>query len=250
LQINVNKRFSNSLTGNFSYTYSHSIDNVTDPFRYVNGTGSIPGLLSSEAFGGTEEVQNFSLDRGSSDADIRHRATFNVVYELPFYKTQQGMYGHLLGGWQLNSIIALQSGRPFTVFVTDDPNNDGLFNDRAVYLGNGIGQGLVNDPKSNGLQYLNPSLFVSGSALGSGNSEAMGRNVFTGPTYYNVDFAIFKNTKVGEEKNIQFRAEFYNLFNRVNFMNPSGNASDPATFNLLTQAYNPRVIQFALRFQF
>jgi hypothetical protein len=251
LQINVNRRYSNGFTANFSYNYSHAIDEVSDPLRGVAGSNNATfGFANSEALIGPMEVRNFRLDRGSADFDLRHRAVFNAVYELPFFKDQGGGITGLLGGWQINSIITLQSGSPFTVFAANDANGDLIFNDRAVYLGRGQGQAIIDDPKESGLRYLNGALFVPGSSAGFNNSGALGRNVFTGPHFYNVDFALAKNTKLSEGTNLQFRVESFNLFNRTNFTNPSGNISNPATFGLLTNTYNPRMVQLAIRLQF
>lgn len=242
LQISINRRFSNGLKANFTYTYSHSIDEISAPFSAING-GS---FLQSEALTGPMSVRNFDLDRGSSDFDLRHRAILNMAYEFTAFKTQEGIVGHVLGGWQVNSIITLQSGKPFTIFSANDANGDLIFNDRAVYLGGDIKQGTFED-RNRRLEYLQSNLFVP--SFGP-NGGAMGRNLFTGPSYFNVDFALFKNTKLSENTNLQFRTEVFNLFNNVNFMNPSGNLSNPATFNLLTNTYNPRMIQLALRLQF
>ncbi|MEW6732073.1 MAG: TonB-dependent receptor [Acidobacteriota bacterium] len=246
LQVNVNRRFSNGLQANFSYVYSHAIDEVSDPFRSINGVSFFP----SEALVGPMEVRDFRLERGSADFDIRHRAIINVLYDLPFYRTQQGLKGHLLGGWQINSLVTLQSGHPFTIFAADDANGDLVFYDRARFLGSSRSGSTIDDPKERGLQYLNPFDFVPSSAFGFGNSGVMGRNVFTGPTFHNIDFSVIKNTKITEDVIAQIRAEFFNLFNKVNFMNPHGNLSNPATFNLLTNTYNPRMIQLAFRLQF
>jgi hypothetical protein len=238
LQIGVNRRFSNGLQANFSYTYSHAIDEVSDPFQGVNGTT----FYASEALTGPMQVRNFRLDRGSSDFDIRHRGILNLSYELPFLK------GSALGGWQIASVVTLQSGQPFTIFGTNDSNGDLIFNDRAVFFGDSIDGATIEEAKKNGLQYLRPSFFGLTSDIN--NSGAMGRNLFTGPSFHTVDFSLIKNTKIGEDVNIQFRAEAFNLFNKANFVNPHGNLSNPGTFNLLTRTYNPRMIQLALRFQF
>jgi len=238
LSFSVNRRFSNGLQYNFGYRYSHSIDEASDPFVPYNGTGFYP----SEALVGPMEVRNFRLDRGSSDFDTRHRAILNVSYELPFLK------GSPLGGWQIASIVTLQSGQPFNVFGTHDANGDLIFNDRAIYLGDDIEDGIIDDPKESGLNYLNRGLFALTNDIN--NSGVIGRNLFTGPAFHTVDFSLIKNTKIGEDVNIQLRAEAFNLFNKVNFANPSGNLSNPATFNLLTKTYNPRMIQLALRLQF
>lgn len=245
LQVSVNRRFSNNLQTSFTYTYSHSIDEVSDPFMGINGDN----YFASEAFTGPMEVRNFRLDRGSSDFDVRHRAMINVLYDLPFFSTQEGVIGKVLGGWQVNSIIALQSGQPFNVFATDDANGDLIFNDRAVFVGGGLNDATNNSPKEFGLRYLRPGLFLP-SSLAGGTGASISRNYFTGPNFHNVDFSLIKNTKISEGVNVQLRAEFFNLFNKVNFLNPHGNLSNAGTFNLLTKTYNPRMVQLAFRLQF
>jgi hypothetical protein len=238
LQFSVNRRFSNGLQFNFAYNYSHSIDEVSDPFRAINGGG----FLQSEALAGPMQVRNYGLDRGSSDFDVRHRGIFNINYELPFLR------GSALGGWQIASIVTLQSGQPFTIFGTNDSNADLIFNDRAVFVGDSQDAARIEKVKENGLQYLRPGFFTLTSDIN--NSGAMGRNLFTGPSFHSVDFSLIKNTKIGEDVNVQLRAEAFNLFNKTNFANPNGNLSNPATFGLVTKAYNPRMVQLAIRLQF
>src|SRR6185436_21037401 len=86
LQVDLNKRFSHGLQMLHSYTWGHSIDNAS-------------GLrVSSNSF-------NAGLDRGNSEFDVRHRYSGSVVYDLPMYRSQMGMMGHILGGWQVSSVV-------------------------------------------------------------------------------------------------------------------------------------------------
>ena len=79
---------------------------------------------------------------------------------------------------------------------------------------------------------------------------AQGRNRFCGPSYFNTDFAIMKTFGISETKRVDFRAEFFNIFNHTQFFNPDGNFSDGSQFGQVTQARDPRLMQFALKFFF
>jgi hypothetical protein len=190
----------------------------------------------------------------------------------------------VLGGWQVNSIITLQSGRPFDVDCTlgwydgCDFNMDGDFYARPNLPAGQKLSGFSNQQFVNGL-FGNPALTVYGPTFESRTSQAievfcpnglnsiedygqsadtcvplgsngnMGRNIFRGPAFYDVDLGLFKNTKVGERLNIQFRAEAFNLFNRVNLYNPIGNMGSPQ-FGQSTAAFPSRQIQLGLKLLF
>ena len=252
LQVTVSKRFSDGLYFQNAYTWSHCIDNSS-------------GLRSNTRF------DNPRADRGNCDQDIRHRNVLSYIYELPFYKDQRGFAGKILGGWQMSGVTILQTGSPFniteptdrsltgaganrpdvtgTAVVFLDPRNTDTTNGSVNRLFNGTGGGTATAA-------TNPFFRRVGSgtslALGGGRFGTLGRNVFHGPGDINFDFTMMKRTRVGENKTIEFRAEFFNIFNHANFDNPTAaNLSiGSLNFGRVTTTAEPRLIQFALKFHF
>jgi hypothetical protein len=170
----------------------------------------------------------------------------------------------VFGGWQFNGIVSLQSGFPFTVWTSEDYNLDGAFLDRpnaVTDLRDAVGKG--------------PAAFLNGafgdrSGWGglfrpapAGTQGTLGRNTFRGPGYASVDFSLLKSFRMPwlsqDGARWEFRAEAFNIFNRVNLRSPGNslgayNAStglwSSATFGRSTLAFDPRQIQLALRFAF
>ncbi|MFQ5777806.1 MAG: TonB-dependent receptor [Terriglobia bacterium] len=240
LQISLNKRLTRSRAGDFAftaaYTWSHMIDTASEIFG--PGVRFLPagfvGLLRS----GLETVEaitplaqdpfNLQAEKGNSAFDRRHRLAISYLWApLP-------TKGPWLGGWELNGIITLQSGQPFSPLnglpLGDcaDANGDGrLTNDRAD-IGNPnapantvalLADPLCVDPSRGFIDLagnpVDPSTtrFVQ---VPLGRVGTAGRNILTGPGIVNFDFSFFKNFRWGEGKNIQFRWEFFDLFNTSN----------------------------------
>src|SRR5258708_15151761 len=127
LQVSANKSMGYGLTFLGSYTWSHSIDGGSIPVNFLNP--------SSEAIF-PEDKNNLRLDRGNSAYDARHRFVLSALYDLPFYKSGSGLAPKLLGNWEVNGILTWQSGFPFTLLDTSDPNRDGHPTDRPNHVGN------------------------------------------------------------------------------------------------------------------
>jgi len=172
------------------------------------------------------------------------------------------MLRKLLGGWQVNSIIALQSGRPFDVFCTQfwfngcDFNMDGLRKDRPNRPAGIQTSGFTNQEFASGIFNVTDfcpnglvPFFLGTPCVPVAQNGTLGRNVFRGPAFSSVDLAIFKNTDITEELRVQFRTEIFNLFNRVNLFLPVGSLSDP-NFGRSLSAFPGRQIQFGLKFIF
>jgi len=264
LQARYNGRLANQLTLGASYTFSKTLDNASEIFSF----GEI--AIASNPF----DIE--SNERGLSGNDRRHAFATNFLYDFPWFKSQQGFAGKVLGGWQVNGTFVLTSGRPFTpsqffnVFgaptYQDFPFTAGFFgfdNIRA-FTGNRNAPRdtvAITDvdasyfgftsfvPSSTGFYSLNalnqtgdlvtvtPNdvRFIfngPGAARRFGNPFGnVGRNSERGPALNILNLGIFKNTKIGERVNIQFRAE---LFNALNHPNPgygvAGGDSLPDTF--------------------
>ena len=252
LAAHVSRRFSSSYSAEVAYTFSRSIDTDSEPFG--GGAGELQGTMN---------VNNLRLDRGLSAFDATHRLAANFIYEIPFLRSRRDFVGTALGGWQWSGIVALQSGFPFTVVTSSDFNQDGVSTDRpnpARDLADVVGQGpkAFSDGAFGDISTWS-SLFLPAPA---GTVAQLGRNTFRGPGFASVDTSLLKTFPIplGDTSALEFRAEFFNLFNRVNLRNPSNNGL--GTFNATTQrwsnvnfgrstlAFEGRQIQFALKFRF
>jgi outer membrane receptor protein involved in Fe transport len=184
------------LNTQLAYTWSHAFDDVT-AYR-----GALP-----------QDSTNFKGDYGQGDFDARHTLVGEISYDIP------GMEAHkaLTGGFQLNSVVSFHTGLPFTVLTDDQTDNTGEGNQRANQV---IANPYAGFKKATpGANWLNPAAFADPAGGTWGTTH---RNAYTAPGYGDVDFSIFKNTKIGEHINTQFRVEFYNIFNRTNFAPPLG----------------------------
>jgi hypothetical protein len=231
LQARFEQRLSKGLSALASYTYAKSIDDASGFFT-TTGDPNFP-----------QNSYNLSAERGRSDFDIRQRFTISYAYDLPIAT------GHRwLGGWQSFGVLTFQTGNPFTVALlsNNDNSNTGFSN---------LGYGANNRPNVVGNPHLanpgaqewfNTKAFAIAPYGSFGNA---GRNVLDGPGLATVDFSIVKNTRATERLNVQFRAEFFNLFNRTNFNLPDNFLGSP-TFGQITSAQDPRRLQLALKFLF
>jgi len=181
-----------------------------------------------------------------SNLDVAHRFVASFVYELPRFKGAHSLIRYVFGGWQTNGIISLQSGRPFSVVSGRDNSQAGVNQDRADL----VGSPKLNTGRSHQElidRYFNTVAFAQNP---TGTFGASGRNILRGPGFASVDFGLGKEIPLfWEGHKLQFRAEFFNLFNRVNFNNPNNNLGS-AQFGRITASGDPRVIQFALKYIF
>jgi hypothetical protein len=237
LQVILRKRFTNGLQFNANYTFSKSLDTLSDVF--VSKLGSYPS--------DNENVQN---DYGPADFDVKHRFVASFNYDLPFFKQNRW-----IGGWSASGIITLQSGTPFSVIDTCgscDTNQDGIFEDRASYSGQTL---IGHGSPANG--YLVQSAFsqtvcpptVNDGLWCEGGSS---RNAFVGPGYKNVDFGVAKAFRINERAKLTFAANFFNILNHPSFSNPDSNLNDgPGIFGYSQGTVSlARVTQLALRLDF
>ena len=231
LQASLTKRFSKGLTFLASYTFSKSIDDASG--APTNEFAAVPG-----------DQQNRRSNRSVSDFDRQNRFVLSGTYGLPkFYGGKSPVATRLVNDWQLGGILTLQSGAPFSVVCV---SGSALYN-RADLLSNPALSGSV-ESRLNG--FFNRSAFAAG-CTNTAPFGTSGRNILRGPDQRNVDFSIVKFIPLQEKTRLEFRSEFFNAFNRVNFANPNNNVLVPATLATITSsASGPRVIQFALKLSF
>src|SRR5882724_3047790 len=232
LQVWINRRFTNRLSWQVAYTWSHATSNVP-----------LTSFTSQ-----TTDPFNFNLDRGDSDLDRRHILVTNAVYALPTFKNKGSLVSALLGNWQLNGIVSVLSGIPLDVTT----GQSGLDFGFAAASPGGYRPDLVPGVPiylngADKTKYLNPAAFKL-PALGQfGNLR---RGFIRQPGLFNVDFSVAKNWKVRERYGIQFRAEMFNLFNRTNFNGFVSNLNAGSSFGTLNTDRGPRNIQFGIKFNF
>ncbi|MBO0719572.1 MAG: TonB-dependent receptor [Blastocatellia bacterium] len=236
LVLRVEKRLSSGLMVMGSYTFSKSIDNDS--------------LGNSVASSNLDQSNIKSLERALSSFDIRHRMVVSFTYDLPFNSRNKPLNA-ALGHWQAGGIVTLQSGQPFTVNINTDRANNGLLNQRPD---------LVGDPNLPGDQrtverWFNTAAFVMQPI---GTLGTAGRNILEGPGTNTVDFSLLKNISLSERRRLQFRAEFFNLFNHPNFDIPTrfcdgataGAVCTAPGFGSITAARDPRILQLGLKYLF
>lgn len=253
-QLGINKRYSRGFQMQGSYTYSKSVDDMSSPLgrtEFNNGQ-----QRSSDPF-------NRKGDRGLSSFDVRHSLTINYTLDLPFGagrrfgSSLQGLAESLVGGWQLNGIVTLSSGLPFTPIIVVDLDRDGTDDNEQRP---NLKAGRSNNPRlGRPEQWFDPSAFES---IALGTRGNLGRNTLIGPGLATFDFSLVKNVKirrVSEDFAIQFKTEFFNLFNRANFALPprtnmeiftdAGPAAKPlpAVGRITNTVTTARQIQFALK---
>jgi len=185
--------------------------------------------------------------------DARHRLVLSYQWSLPFWRQPQTWYQHALGNWQVNGITTFMSGTPFTVFDSNDVSLQGGAPEITGFSANR--PNLVGDPNSGPrsvLQWFNTAAFQqltqdpNSPVQQFGNA---GRNIVQGPGFQQWDFSALKNIRIAEAKELQFRAEFFNIFNHPNFRLPDSDINS-RTFGQIQEALPPRLVQLALKFTF
>ena len=176
------------------YTWSHNLDEVSD-YR-----GTLP-----------QNSTNFKGDYGNSEFDVRNTFASFVSYAVPGSQHLKG----LTNGWQANGVLSFHGGQPFSVHASGDLSGTNEGNDRVNQIGN---PQVGSNGQHPGATWVNLFAFQDPTPGTFGNSR---RNNFYGPGYSDVDLSVFKNTKIGERVTVQFRAEMFNLLNRINYAPPS-----------------------------
>jgi Carboxypeptidase regulatory-like domain len=227
LYAKLEERMTNGLTFLAAYTWSKSLDNATNS---------------------PQDYYNLSAEKGLSAFDVRHRFVASPVYRLPFgrggrYWTD-GKTAQIIGGWELAANIALQTGTPVTPVLGANLSNNGkTTGDRPNVIGN-----PNNGPKSvaPGSTWANVKAFALPTASTYGNAP---RGSIASPAYRNADLNVARTFTLPHEMDLQFRAEFFNVFNHPNFGLPNVTFGT-TSFGTISSALDPRDTQFALKLNF
>ncbi len=246
----IMKRFSSGVQFQASYTFGRSVDDSSAVFNEQEFRNTIP----------VANIFDRTSERGLSDFHVAHNFIANYLWELPFGRAQRwggnlsGAAGWLVSGWQLSGILNIASGTPFTPVLSFDRARAG-----AGRAGGGQRPDLISG--SNNPVLGGPDRYFDTSGFGlppAGFLGNLGRNTVIGPGLVNFDLSLFKNSSLGENRNLQFRAEFFNLFNHANFDIPDEPARQvfsaagpiPGAGRITETLTSSRQIQFGIKFIF
>jgi hypothetical protein len=242
LQLRATQRLWRGLSYTANYTFGKSIDDDS-------------GVQALESGGIRQNPYDRRADRGRSNFDVRHNFVANFTYDLPF--TSEGRLKKLVEGWQLTSIIFLQSGRPGHVNYSGDRAGTGdTTNQRPDVLRNPNLSSSERTPE----RWFDTDAFALQPIGTLGNS---GRSIIDADGLHTVDFSVIKLTSLSERLRLQFRAEVFNLFNQVNFDFPNlnfvpeggvtgltGARNVNPSFGKVFSAKDPRIFQFGVKLLF
>jgi len=256
-QASLNKRFSKGFNLLAAYTFAKNLGNAD---------GNVGGYV--------QNAYAPNLEHGPVAPDLRHRLSVSYLYEIPvgrgrqFLNDAHGIVDGFLGGWQIGGITAAQTGEALNAVMSTDFSNTGSFSYRPDQLANPYsfsfntaGQAAMgcSNPGHQTLDcWYNQAAFVT-PALASGqqSAHAFGNSKIgnlRGPNLVNFDLVLQKNFKIRESQQIEFRSEFFNLFNHPNFGLPGGGSSAPVDVPggaaITNTATDNRQIEFALKYTF
>jgi hypothetical protein len=225
LQLNAEKRFTKGFSILANYAWAKTMDDF--------GTAIL--ALGRE------------FNRAVAAEHVPHIFHLTTIWDIPTPQLR-GFAAKLFRGWELTSLTTWQSGFPFSVTSGIDNSLSAVGGDRADFTGTDLDQarpsGLSHGEMVN--RYFNTSLFTVNAIGTFGNS---GRNILRGPRFFNTDLGLIKTTNITERARAQFRGEFFNVFNNVNFNNP-GSTVGTAGFGRITSARDPRILQLTLKLMF
>ncbi|HVT96539.1 MAG TPA: TonB-dependent receptor [Acidobacteriaceae bacterium] len=232
LQAAVQKRFKDGSLIDANYTWSKALtNNQTDRSTAV------------------QNLYNIAGEYGPAQYDIRHMFNADFVYALPFYRTQQGVIGHVLGGWQLGGLVYMNGGVPLTVTTSADPAGLGLLDSASAA---GARPNQTGNPNSGSgihtrTNWFNKSVFVADTNPNLPGNEHRGS--VRGPGWQRWDLALYKNINIGERVKFQFRGETFNTFNHTNYSGVTV-SNTSSLFGYVTSYRDPRIIQLGGKLNF
>lgn len=248
LQVSLDKRFARGLQFTAAYTFSKSFDQAS----------SFEGILNPI---------DPRISRSLSAFDARHRLVLSYYWE-PSVRKFDGAKGKLLNGWAVSGITSFQTGFPIRISTVADNELMYSFDFELPGEPRQLAPLHTMRPQSNNNYFFDPNSFTdnatddtappcsAGAEFECFDPTLLGtmgdtkRTICCGPHISNTDFAILKTFPISEGKHLDFRAEFFNIFNHTQFFNPDGSVSDGSQFGQVTQVRDPRLVQFALKLFF
>jgi hypothetical protein len=246
-QVTLEKRMTHGFSFLTNFTWARELDD----FAPIGGSP----YLTNSCYCGR------SFDYGPSDDDLNKTFKINGEYTVPHVGLPK-VAGTIVNGWEFSGTVVWQTGSPFTIFSGADNSLSGMLGDRADLAVSSLSQAILGGGRSHAAEvqeWFNTSAFQQ-NAIGTFGDT--GKNILRGPRFFDADLAAIKNAKITERLALEFRAEFFNAFNNVNFGKPDGNLADiGTTFGQITglaggsssNTYGtaqPRIIQFALKMSF
>jgi hypothetical protein len=239
LQFSLERRYSNGLAYGVAYTWSKSIN--------VGGDGwyGVEGGVPQDAY------HPARYDRSVSGLNLPQNLTVNMIYQVPVgkgkrFSTGNGAFDYILGNWQINNVFSAYSGQPFTPMSSSDQANVGLYlSYEHLNVVPGVSSGL---PHKSAAEWFNKLAFAEPTYGTFGDA---GRNSLSGPAFWNLNTSLFRLFPLGEGRQIEFRAEAYNLLNHVNLGNPNNTIESGTSFGTISStASTARQLEVAGKFTF
>ena len=256
LQVILQKRYSNGLAGQLSYTWSHCITNNSG---YYGTWGTQTSATPASPY--YQNLYDPQADYASCYFDTHNLLSAYATYDLPFGKgrkygsSMNSVVNAVVGNWQAGAIVSIHGGFPLAVYSPTDTSGTGSRGARvncnpAAAQSFGTNRPVIANGVFQGYQWFNPGAYSTPATGTFGNCPAQGPN--WGPGYTDTDLSLLKNFHFTESMYLQFRTDFINAFNNVQLSHPNVNyAPSPSTFGLVnTSMDTPRNIQFALKFFF
>jgi hypothetical protein len=233
-QAMLQKNFSHGLMFQAAYTFGKSLDNAS-------------------SFESNLNPLNFRATYGPSAFDAPQRFVFNYVWDLPVPK-MEGFKGKLLNGWELSGIVSLQTGFPIRITsISDVEELDNTFLFEAAGQPNfapGVPHLVKTSIRQTGGFVFDPNSFTN-STVAPGTIGNAPRTICCGPGINNWDMSFMKETMIGEKVRMEFRGDVFNIWNHAQFYSVDGNVTNQgATFGQVQHIHDPRLVQFALKFNF
>ena len=255
LQVRLEKKYSHGLQYEAAYTFSHALDNASS------------ASLGSVNNGDFQDQRYPNQNYGNADFDVRHRFVFSYVYDLPFghgrvfAKDSSGVVNQIIGDWQMSGVFSASTGNYYTATDTVSVSNSDCGGTVGFYCSRPTIVGNPNSTPCVAGTLFNTCAFAHNTVLGTFGDAP--RNDIVGPGYTTWDTSLVKQFHINEEKHLEFRAEFFNVLNHVNYLfgqfgaisaEPTPlelNPTNPQSgFGLPLAARAPRQIQFALKYYF
>jgi hypothetical protein len=235
LQLTLEKRLSKGFSFLTNFTWSRALNDF--------GPSGQPGGLATNSCSCGRY-----FDYGPDSGDVNKVLRFSGNYAFPSVPLK-GIMANVINGWNLSAIASWQTGFPFTVFSDVDNSFSSMGADRADLTVPSVHNAVLSTKRSHS-QLINKWFDTTAFAPNKiGTFGDTGKNILRGPKYFDLDLALLKNAKISQRYSAQFRAEFYNSLNNVNFGAPDGGLTD-SSFGQITSAQDPRILQMALKFMF
>lgn len=239
LEAKVEQRLSHGISFLFAYTHSKLIDDASAVFSTtVLSSPNSSSLIAADSY-------RPGLERDSSSGDMPNVTSFSGTYDLPaghgHSLASRGIADTILGGWQLNAIMSLQSGMPVTVTQATNFNSFAGF---SIQRPNLVGKPSLSPAERSPAHFFNTAAFTTAPQFTIGSAS---RNPVRGPAYRDLDLALVKHTTLFHEAGMEFRAELFNVTNTPAFAQPNGSFGSPAFGSITRTTTDPRVMQLAIR---